>query len=597
MIRPLLVLALAAALAQREPAPQYFPPVVHPPLDPPLGLSGTFGEYRGGHFHAGLDLSTDEEIGHPVYAALPGRIVRVRSSGVGYGRSIYLAADDGRLLVYGHLDAFDEPLASYMDSVQATTARYEQDQWPDSTRFRVVAGQRLGWSGRSGTGPPHLHFEIRRGDVAYNPLLAGVSVADTTPPMIRQIVVDPLDLDSTVEGDVVPVTRATTGAADTFAIGGSARMLVGAADVRANGALAMAPWRVRVSGEGGQVECRFDSISWAEGMSEVDWVYDRGLRSPGSQNVTLLWAPAGFRPRVLGASAGPGLSAGTVRAGTLRVEVEDAAGNLVVREVSLLPGPPAAARDRGAPRAPGERAGLRRFRALDLTWAADAQQSARAELGSGLEAVERGGGRLGAFRWDFGPRTFFEAPSLIGSCDLWRLRSSGELRGAGGAVALHPVLLPVRTPFRIAAAVPWPPARSVGLYRDSGGGWEWIGARADSATRELSAETRRLGRFALLRDLEAPRIGLLPPPRTPPRWPYPHWALEAKLDERGSGVDAGATFFMVDGERVPSEWDAEVATLRWRPLHAPARGRHRCEVVAVDRAGNVGRRTGIFVLD
>ncbi len=597
MIRPLLVLALAAALGQREPAPQYFPPVAHPPLDPPLALSGTFGEQRGGHFHAGLDFSTDEEIGHPVYAALPGRIVRVRSSGVGYGRSIYLQADDGRLLVYGHLDAFDEPLASYMDSVQAATARYEQDQWPDTARFRAAAGQRLGWSGRSGTGPPHLHFEIRRGDVAYNPLLAGVSVADTTPPLIRQVVLDPLDLDSTVEGDVVPVTRATTGAADTFAMSGSARLLVGAADVRANGRLTMAPWRIRVSSAGGRVECRFDSVSWAEGMSEVDWVYDRGFRSPGSENVMLLWAPAGFRPRVLRSSADSALPAGVVRAGTLRLEAEDAAGNLAARDVTLLPGPPAPARERRARSGPEKTARLRRFEALDLTWPEDAERSVRAEVRSGREVVERGGDRLGAFRWEFGPRTFFEVPPVIGSCDLWRLGSWGELRLAGGAVALHPLLLPVRTPFRISAAAPWPPERSLGLYRDSGEGWEWIGARLDSATRELSAETRRFGRFALFRDVKAPRIELVMPPRTPPLWPYPRWALEAKLDERGSGVDATATTFIVDGKRVPSEWDAEVATLRWRPLHAPARGRHRCEVVAVDRAGNLSRGEGTFVLD
>lgn len=597
MIRPLLVLALAAALGPREPAPQYFPPVAHPPLDPPLALSGTFGEQRGGHFHAGLDLSTDEEIGHPVYAALPGRIVRVRSSGVGYGRSVYLLADDGRLLVYGHLDAFDEPLASYMDSVQAATARYEQDQWPDAARFRAVAGQRLGWSGRSGTGPPHLHFEIRRGDVAYNPLLAGVSVADTTPPLIRQVVLDPLDLDATVEGDVVPVTRATSGAADTFAMSGSARLLVGAADVRANGRLSMAPWRVRLSGDGGRVECRFDSVSWAEGMSEVDWVYDRGFRSPGSENAMLLWAPAGFRPRVLRSSADSTLPAGVVRAGTFRLEVEDAAGNLAVRDVVLRPRAPAPAGARRARSGREQTARSRRFEALDPTWPEDAGRSARAAIRSGAELVERGGDRLGAFRWEFGPRTFFEVPPAIGFCDLSHPGSRGELRPAGGAVALHPLLLPVRTPFRISAAPPWPPERSVGLYRDSGEGWEWIGASLDSATRELSAETRRFGRFALLRDVKAPRIEPAMPPRTPPPWPYPCWALEAKLDERGSGVDATATTFIVDGKRVPSEWDAEVATLRWRPLHPPSRGKHHYEVVAADRAGNVGRRSGSFVLD
>jgi murein DD-endopeptidase MepM/ murein hydrolase activator NlpD len=147
------------ASAEAVRAPQYFPPLDRPPLDPPLRLSGSFGEYRPGHFHAGLDFATGGQVGEPVYASLPGRVVRVRASGTGYGRSVYLQADDGRLLVYGHLDAFDEPLASYVAEVQDSAGEYEQDLWPDPARFRLSAGQRLGWSGRSGTGAPHLHFE------------------------------------------------------------------------------------------------------------------------------------------------------------------------------------------------------------------------------------------------------------------------------------------------------------------------------------------------------------------------------------------------------------------------------------------------------
>src|SRR6185369_10138969 len=107
----IMLLALLGA-ARADAATALFPPLERPPLAPPLRLTGSFGEYRGGHLHAGLDLSTDEKVGMPVIAPLDGRIVRVRTSGVGYGRSLYLEAKDGRLLVLGHLDAFDEPLAS-----------------------------------------------------------------------------------------------------------------------------------------------------------------------------------------------------------------------------------------------------------------------------------------------------------------------------------------------------------------------------------------------------------------------------------------------------------------------------------------------------
>jgi murein DD-endopeptidase MepM/ murein hydrolase activator NlpD len=168
------------------------------PLATPMALTGSFGEARSSHFHAGLDLSTAERVGAPVQAPVGGHIVRVRASGVGYGRSLYLLADDGRLLVFAHLDAFDQPIAGYVAAIQDSTGDYEQDLWPDSSAFPVRAGQRLGWSGRSGTGPPHLHFEVRRGDTALNPLHAGAEVRDTQDPVFRAVTLEPLDGNSTV---------------------------------------------------------------------------------------------------------------------------------------------------------------------------------------------------------------------------------------------------------------------------------------------------------------------------------------------------------------------------------------------------------------
>ena len=69
-----------------------------------------------------------------------------------------------------------------------------------------------------------------------------------------------------------------------------------------------------------------------------------------------------------------------------------------------------------------------------------------------------------------------------------------------------------------------------------------------------------------------------------------------RLVDDGSGVAALETWFIVDGVRRPAEWDAVRNELRWRPLRAPAKGTHRYEVVATDRAGNVARRAGTFVV-
>src|SRR5687767_4131159 len=65
-------------------------PLPGTPLAKPLVFNGGFGDYRIGHFHAGFDLGTGRKVGRPVLAPDAGWIERVRSSGVGYGRSTYL---------------------------------------------------------------------------------------------------------------------------------------------------------------------------------------------------------------------------------------------------------------------------------------------------------------------------------------------------------------------------------------------------------------------------------------------------------------------------------------------------------------------------
>jgi hypothetical protein len=137
----------------------------------------------------------------------------------------------------------------------------------------------------------------------------------------------------------------------------------------------------------------------------------------------------------------------------------------------------------------------------------------------------------------------------------------------------------------------------VGLYRRDADGWSHLGARRSADGSGIEAESRRLGTFALLADTLAPRIARIAPPRAAAAGRYSRWALEARLTEEGSGVDARASGFEVDGVRVPSEWDAEERTLRWRPLRAPSAGEHRYTVVVADRAGNVSRSSGSFVLD
>lgn len=67
------------------------------PIGPgiPNTLSGTMGELRATHFHAGIDIRTNNMVGLPVVAVQDGFVSRVVMSSFGYGKVIYLTHTDG----------------------------------------------------------------------------------------------------------------------------------------------------------------------------------------------------------------------------------------------------------------------------------------------------------------------------------------------------------------------------------------------------------------------------------------------------------------------------------------------------------------------
>jgi len=179
----------------------------HWPLDLPCVLTSSFAEYRVGRFHAGIDLRTGG-IGRDVHAAEDGYVSRVRCSPWGYGKAVYLQLEDGYTVVYGHLDGFAEPLAEYVRRAQHARKSYTVDLYPEAGMFPVARGAVIAKSGRTGTGAPHLHYEIR--DPAgrpINPRRLGISWPDTTRPVIRKVLIAPAGPNASLNGDIVPLVR------------------------------------------------------------------------------------------------------------------------------------------------------------------------------------------------------------------------------------------------------------------------------------------------------------------------------------------------------------------------------------------------------
>ena len=72
------------------------------PLDFRLLLSGTFGELRGNHFHAGIDFKTKGVEGQKIYAIADGYISRIKVSSYGYGKALYINHPNGQTSPLSH---------------------------------------------------------------------------------------------------------------------------------------------------------------------------------------------------------------------------------------------------------------------------------------------------------------------------------------------------------------------------------------------------------------------------------------------------------------------------------------------------------------
>ncbi|MFQ5771880.1 MAG: hypothetical protein ACE5HX_15200, partial [bacterium] len=70
----------------------------------------------------------------------------------------------------------------------------------------VAQGEIIAFSGQTGIGAPHLHFEIRdSGNRPINPLSKGYHLPDRVPPIITKVSLSPLDAEAEVNGDYKPI--------------------------------------------------------------------------------------------------------------------------------------------------------------------------------------------------------------------------------------------------------------------------------------------------------------------------------------------------------------------------------------------------------
>lgn len=181
-----------------------------PPLDIPLKLSGTFGEFRPTHFHAGLDIKTQGKEGFKVSSIKAGSVRRIKVATTGYGKCLYIQHADGTTSVYAHLKKFAPKIESFIKAYQYEKQTFLTQKFLKLGEMTIEQGEVIGYSGNTGGSlGPHLHFEIRdtKAETALNPLQLGFEIPDSIRPVVQGFYRYKMDENGLSEKTQLPLER------------------------------------------------------------------------------------------------------------------------------------------------------------------------------------------------------------------------------------------------------------------------------------------------------------------------------------------------------------------------------------------------------
>lgn len=357
------------------------------PTDASKYMTSGFGEARPRRFHAAIDIKTWNQTGYKIFATRSGYLERLSVSPFGYGRALYLRLDTGEVAVYAHLERFNDKFQALAEAEQERQGEFRIEKYFAPGALPVQQGEVLGYTGQSGIGVPHLHFELRDArNRPINPLQKKFGLVDQIRPTVKEIVLSPLSAGAMIDGDFLAKIFKPLGSngklkiPEPIRIYGKVGFAVEAFDQAdgANNQFNVYRYQLYIDGRL-QFESRFDRFSYSDNKL-IELMQDYFLQRRGWGRFHKLYREAGNTLEFYthlnaaagavvvaaseGGSAGATDSAGAPDAGAglpwgphdFRIVAEDFFGNATSVEGRLLAGPPFYLHVQTFPSAPGKMA-------------------------------------------------------------------------------------------------------------------------------------------------------------------------------------------------------------------------------------------------
>ncbi|MCC6814917.1 MAG: M23 family metallopeptidase [Saprospiraceae bacterium] len=198
-----LVIGIILSCIKTDKATIAFRPILpfflSSPITHKISVTGSFGEIRSNHFHAGIDFRSSKGIdGDSLISAAPGFIRKIKIDSKNYGKSLLIEHEGGYSTFYAHILRFRSDIEDKIKTEQYKRQENELELELNPEDIPVATGELVAFMGNTGDSRgSHLHFEVRitGTDQVVDPSEFGLPIEDHIPPHLNRFKLYGFDLD------------------------------------------------------------------------------------------------------------------------------------------------------------------------------------------------------------------------------------------------------------------------------------------------------------------------------------------------------------------------------------------------------------------